>query len=72
MNSSHPYYLGIDHTKCTCCGSLYPDKGRAFDGRRAYRCKSCGRTWTYGMQGRVPKYNPQSVGFQFANSGVVK
>lgn len=72
MNSSHEYYMGIDHTKCRICNSKFPSKGRAWNGRRAYRCNSCGNTWTFGMQGRIPKYNPQGTGFQFADTGVVK
>ena len=54
--------------KCSHCNSTYTDRGRAFDGRRAYRCKVCGNVWTMGMQGRAKKYSPQRQGFQFADS----
>lgn len=54
--------------KCKC-GSKYLDKGRAFDGRRAYRCKVCETVWTYGMQGRERDYSPQRQGNQFHDTG---
>lgn len=50
------------------CGSIYFDKGRAFDGRRAYRCKGCGKIHTCGMQGRTQKYSNQRFGYQFHDS----
>lgn len=54
--------------KCPTCSHTEIDKGRAFDGRRAYRCKNCGKVWTEGMQGRSKKYGPQRFTFQFADS----
>lgn len=54
------------HCKCTC-NKL--DFGRAFDGRRAYRCKVCGNIWTDGMQGRQARYSPQRQGHQFKDTG---
>ena len=53
---------------CAKCGNRRPEKGRALDGRRAYRCQSCGETWTEGMQGRSKKYSKQREGYQFADS----
>jgi transposase-like protein len=53
--------------RCPKCKTKYPKKGRAFDGRRAYRCGSCGYTWTEGMQGRQRRYSEQREGFQFAD-----
>ena len=50
------------------CGSNKFDKGRAFDGRRAYRCKQCGNTHTSGMQGRKKQYSKQRLTFQFYNT----
>lgn len=50
------------------CGCKKFDKGRAFDGRRAYRCKSCGNIHTYGLQGREKKYSNQRESYQFADS----
>ena len=37
---------------CPACRSNIFEKGRAFDGRRAYLCNTCSRIWTEGMQGR--------------------
>lgn len=54
--------------KCAVCGSSNIDKGRAFDGRRAYRCQ-CGNVWTEGMQGRARAYSRQRMGFQFHDTG---
>lgn len=54
--------------RCDTCQTPDPDKGRAFDGRRAYRCKCCGRTWTEGMQGKQKEYSEQREGYQFADS----
>ena len=42
--------------KCDNCNHPRPDKGRACDGRRAYRCPQCGNTWTRGLQGRRQRY----------------
>lgn len=51
---------------CPVCKTPKPDKGRAFDGRRAYRCiSSCKNIWTEGMQNRIKKYSKQRVGYQF-------
>lgn len=58
----------IEATTCPVCHRDKPDKGRAFDGRRAYRCRGCGNVWTFGMQGREKKYSPQRESFQFADS----
>lgn len=55
--------------RCANCGRDHIDKGRAFDGRRAYRCRCCGLVWTEGMQGRAPRYSAQRMGYQFADSG---
>lgn len=54
---------------CPACRHSGVDKGRAFDGRRAYRCQSCGHIWTSGMQGRAKKYSPQRAGYQFKDTG---
>ena len=54
--------------RCDTCQTPNPDKGRAFDGRKAYRCKCCGRTWTEGMQGKQKEYSEQREGYQFADS----
>lgn len=53
---------------CSVCITGNPEKGRAFDGMRAYRCKCCGNVWTEGMQGREKRYSPQRHGYQFSNS----
>lgn len=55
--------------KCAKCQHLEISKGRAVDGRRAYRCEFCGHIWTNGLQGRSPSYKPQRKGFQFAKRG---
>ena len=57
---------------CDRCKQPNPDKGRAFDGRRAYRCVQCGHEWTEGLQGRLKKYSKQRQGFQFHNTGAGK
>ena len=57
--------------ECPSCGHRGLDRGRAFDGRRAYRCKRCGKQWTCGLQGRTKQYK-QTVGMQFYDTGVVK
>lgn len=51
--------------RCPICKHPGYDKGRAFDGRRAYRCHNCGNVWTEGLQGRERKYSSQIVGYQF-------
>ena len=51
--------------KCPECRSKDIEKGRAFDGRRAYRCGQCLKIWTNGMQGREKKYSQQRSGYQF-------
>lgn len=53
---------------CRICKSNKFDKGRAFDGRRAYRCKNCGHIHTLGMQGRNKRFSEQRYGYQFYNS----
>lgn len=55
--------------KCDNCQHTGIDKGRALDGRRAYRCQRCRNVWTSGMQGRTKRYSPQRGGFQFADTG---
>ena len=59
------------NVKCKSCGPVKAgiDRGRAMDGRRAYRCQMCGGTWTQGMQGRQRQYSVQRPGYQFANTG---
>lgn len=57
---------------CNTC--IHPDKskmdkGRAFDGRRAYRCPDCGEIWTEGLQDRQQKFSDQRPGFQFKDTG---
>ncbi len=59
--------MKINKNICSCGCKQY-DKGRAFDGRRAYRCKSCGGIHTAGMQNRNKKYSQQREGNQFLNS----
>lgn len=55
---------------CSICRqSKAIDKGRALDGRRAYRCQLCKSIWTYGTQNREKRYSPQRNGFQFSNTG---
>ena len=54
---------------CPQCRTTCPEKGRALDGRRAYRCRSCRRTWTDGLQGRARHYSEQRQGYQFADTG---
>lgn len=57
---------------CPSCGCKHFDKGRAFDGRRCYRCKQCGHKHSAGLQGRERKYSLQRHGFQFADTGASK
>ena len=64
----NPQFCQTAVRRCASCQTEKPDKGRAWDGRRAYRCKCCGNVWTEGMQGREKKYSEQRQGFQFANS----
>jgi len=54
---------------CAVHTSVPPEKGRAMDGRRAYRCPVCVSVWTEGMQGRVKRYSSQRPGYQFADTG---
>ena len=54
---------------CPNCAHKGIEKGRAFDGRRTYRCRKCGYTWTRGLQGRQPRYSKQRQGTQFATKG---
>ena len=53
---------------CGSCKGRSFDKGRAMDGRRAYRCRGCGAVHTCGMQGRKKTYSPQRPGYQFADT----
>jgi transposase-like protein len=50
---------------CPRCRHPGIDKGRAPDGRRAYRCQKCNNLWTEGMQGREKNWSEQRQGFQF-------
>ena len=56
----------------TCCytarkkGNLH--KGRETDGRRAYRCPTCGRTWCVGGIKRI-RFSDQRPFAQFADTG---
>lgn len=52
--------------KCSNCQHPYPDKGRAVDGRRAYRCPKCKTQWTQGLQGRKQRFSEQRQNNQFA------
>lgn len=54
--------------KCDNCQTKKPLKGRAFDGRRAYKCTSCNNIWTNGMQNKDKIYSSQRDGFQFPDS----
>lgn len=56
---------------CSRCLSPSIDKGRAWDGRRAYRCRACRHEWTEGWQGMArQRPSPQrQSGHQFADSG---
>lgn len=56
---------------CFVCTGNDVEKGRAFDGRRAYRCRRCGCEWTNGIKGKR-RYSVQRVGHQFANTGASK
>lgn len=58
--------------ECRYCMHRPLDKGRAMDGRRAYRCPNCGTTTTYGMQGRKRRYSVQRGGYQFHDTGAAK
>lgn len=51
--------------ECKACHGHDLEKGRALDGRRAYRCGQCGNRWTEGLQGREQKYSKQRMGDQF-------
>ena len=51
--------------ECPVCHHAGVDKGRAWDGRRAYRCQRCGETWTEGMQGRARRFSAQRKRYQF-------
>ena len=66
--SKNKQYFKSNIRQCASCKTENPEKGRAFDGRRAYRCKCCGKIWTEGLQGREKKYSEQRHGYQFANS----
>lgn len=57
---------------CKNCRQKDIDKGRAWDGRRAYRCNSCGSIWTEGMQGKGQDWNKQRQGYQFKDTGAYK
>jgi hypothetical protein len=60
-------------TECKVCrNGVVPDKGRAPDGRRAYRCRTCGCVWTEGLQGKKQSWNPQRQQYQFADTGAHK
>ncbi len=54
---------------CPSCKHKGFDKGRAMDGRRAYRCQQCGGIWSEGNQGREQKWSKQREGYQFADGG---
>jgi len=59
--------------ECPRCKHLGYDKGRAVDGRRAYRCQKCGETWSEGWQGMSKqRFYKQREGYQFANTGACK
>lgn len=51
--------------KCLICYNSDIEKGRAMDGRRAYRCNQCKAIWTAGRQKRKLRYSNQRQGFQF-------
>lgn len=57
---------------CPTCQAPRPDKGRAFDGRRAYRCRACRQVWTAGLQGRARQYSPQRISYQFHDTGATR
>lgn len=48
---------------CPVCGKAHLEKGRAADGRRAYRCLVCRHVWTDGATRK--KFHTQRVGYQF-------
>jgi len=56
---------------CTC-GCARSDKGRAVDGRRAYRCAVCQHVWTDGLQGREQRFSKQRTGYQFHDTGAAE
>lgn len=62
-------YKGVANIVCDNCRHPRADKGRAVDGRRAYRCRNCRTVWTRGLQGRARQYNEQRRGVQFADTG---
>lgn len=57
-------------TECPGCHVIGKvDRGRACDGRRAYRCKLCGAIWTSGTNGRKWQHSSQRESYQFADTG---
>ena len=58
----------FEKRKCKNCGCIGIDKGRAYDGRRAYRCQNCKTIWTEGLQGREKRFSLQRIGYRFADS----
>lgn len=55
--------------KCPACLAQYPHKGRAYDGRRCYRCRVCQKQWSEGWQGmKQQRFSRQRHGNQFADS----
>lgn len=55
--------------RCSRCFCVRIDKGRAPDGRRAYRCQQCRYIWTRGLQGKKPQFSLQRPGYQFNTTG---
>jgi transposase-like protein len=54
--------------ECPRCKHVSADIGRAFDGRRAYRCNACRWEWTSGHAGKK-RYSKQRVRNQFHDTG---
>jgi hypothetical protein len=71
---THQGDLKLTNFKLTCkCGNTnHIDKGRACDGRRAYRCPICENIWTMGTFGRNPSYSVQRPSFQFYDTGAAQ
>ncbi len=59
---------GIRARCCRCEQRQMFDRGRAFDGRRAYRCQGCGNVHTKGHKGKR-RYSVQRMGHQFHDTG---
>jgi len=63
------HLVGRTHLSRACnCGCNFFDKGRAFDGKRVYRCVACRHSFSNGSQGRRKIYHQQRESDQYADS----